>query len=198
MLDLGASAGVFLDVIKGVALRTIAIEPANIYMEYLQSNGHSYYPYPKNAIDANEQADIVTSFDVIEHVKDPRDFIRSAYRLVKPGGTLILSMPNLNDLVRRINGEAFDPFYFQTAHLNYFGKNVIPALFEGGGFVDIEVDYLHKYGIENMVRWAKYGSVGEIGELDGVFDRIFNEHYRAEIERMGLSSHLFISAKKKL
>ena len=49
-----------------------------------------------------------------------------------------------------------------------------------------------------MIRWAKYGSVGVVKEVDGVFDRIFNEHYKAEIERLGISSHLFITAEKPL
>jgi hypothetical protein len=60
------------------------------------------------------------------------------------------------------------------------------------------IDFLHKYGVENMIRWAKYGTVGEVEEVDGLFDRIFNNHYRSEIERLGISSHLFIKGKKPL
>ena len=198
ILDLGASAGVFLDAISSSASRTIAIEPAGMYKEYLQSQGHAYYPYPEDAVAENEKVDIITSFDVIEHVEKPKQFLSYAYELLKPGGKLVLSMPNLNDVIKKVEQDKFEQFFYQTAHLNYFSKEAIPELFNDTEFVNIEVDFLHKYSIENMIRWAKYGSVGVVKEVDGVFDRIFNEHYKAEIERLGISSHLFITAEKPL
>ena len=39
---------------------------------------------------------------------------------------------------------------------------------------------------------------GGVEEVDGVFDRIFDKHYKAEIERLGISSHLFITAERPL
>ncbi|MEI6155417.1 MAG: class I SAM-dependent methyltransferase [Deltaproteobacteria bacterium] len=196
VLDLGASAGVFLDAIKGVADQTIAVEPSEIFREYLISKGHIYYPYPEDAIAANECADIVTSFDVIEHLPDPANFVRQAFKLLKRGGTFILSMPNLDDLLLRAHSVAFEPFFFQIAHLNYFGKRAIPVLFEGSGFPLPKIGFLHKYGIENLIRWSKYLSPGTVPEVDGLFDEAFNRHYRVEIERSGIASHLFIVAKK--
>ncbi len=196
VLDLGASAGVFLDAIKAVADQTIAVEPGEIFREYLIDKGHRYYPYPEDAISANELADIVTSFDVIEHVPDPGEFVRQAFKLLKPGGTFVLSMPNFDDLLLRVQKAAFDPFFFQIAHLNYFGKKVISMLFEGSGFPLPKIGFLHKYGIENLIRWCKYGSPGAVPEAAGLFDEAFNRHYRIEIERSGMASHLFIVAKK--
>jgi 2-polyprenyl-3-methyl-5-hydroxy-6-metoxy-1,4-benzoquinol methylase len=198
VLDLGASAGVFLDAISSSAASTIAIEPALMYKEYLQSQGHTYYSYPEDACRENEKVDIVTSFDVIEHVEKPKEFLSYAYELLKPGGKLVLSMPNLNDIIKKVEKDKFEQFFYQTAHLNYFSKEAIPELFCDTGFVSIEVDFLHKYSIENMIRWAKYGSVGVVEEVDGVFDRIFDKHYKAEIERLGIASHLFITAERPL
>ena len=194
--DLGSSAGVFLDAVSGVAARTIAVEPGEIYRDYLKRKGHAWYSYPQDAIAAGEQADVVVSFDVIEHVVDPREFVRHAFMLLKPGGRFVLSMPNLHDLILDANHAAFEPFFFQIAHLNYFGAEVIGALFEGSGFERVEVGFLHKYGIDNLVRWSKYGTPGGVTELDGVFDGHFDTLYRAEIERLGKASHLFITAEK--
>ena len=200
VLDLGSSAGVFLDAIHSLAERTIAIEPAAFYKDYLTGQGHTYYPYPEDAIASGEKVDIITCFDVIEHVPDPINLVKSAYQLLKPGGVFILSMPNLNDMLRKINKSEFYPFFFMIAHLNYFGSNVIPFLFNEAGFDtdSLKVDFLHKYGIENLIRWAKYGSPGPISEVDDLFDRFTNDHFRSDIERIGISSHLFISAKKKV
>lgn len=196
VLDLGASAGVFLDAVRGVARRTVAVEPSAMYRDYLLSRGHVCYAYPEQAVEAGEQADIVTSFDVIEHVPDPREFVRHACRLVKPGGTFVLSMPNLNDMLLRVHKAAFEPFFFQIAHLNYFGARVIPRLFADSGFLTPRIGFLHKYGVENLIRWTRYGSPGAVPEVHEMFDEQFDRHYRIEIERSGISSHLFITASR--
>ena len=38
--------------------------------------------------------DLITLFEVIEHVEDPRALIKQVSQLLKPGGTLVLSCPN--------------------------------------------------------------------------------------------------------
>ena len=38
--------------------------------------------------------DVVTSFQVLEHVTDPRDFIEGCIKVLKPGGSLIIGVPN--------------------------------------------------------------------------------------------------------
>ncbi len=198
ILDLGASAGIFLDTVQSLASETVAVEPCAEYREYLITRGHGYYSYPEDAIQDGVKTDIVTSFDVIEHVADPIKFIKVAYSLLEPGGTFVLSMPNLNDLILNCNKQAFEPFFYQLAHINYFSSQMIPKLFEKSGFGNINIDFLHKYGIDNLVQWTKSGMPGKMDEIGSLFDRTFNIHYRGEIERLGISSHLFITAKKPL
>jgi 2-polyprenyl-3-methyl-5-hydroxy-6-metoxy-1,4-benzoquinol methylase len=198
ILDLGSSAGVFLDVVQSSAKRTIAVEPAKIFKSYLLGRGHTHYSYPENAIAANEVVDLVTSFDVIEHLVDPKLFIKNAEKLLVPGGTFILSMPNMNDLLLKLNFDSFAPFFFQISHLNYFSESVIPKLFEGTKFKNIKIGYLHKYGIENAMQWAIHGKPGLIQDQYNIFDDHFNTLYINEIERLGIASHLFIKAEKNL
>jgi len=42
-----------------------------------------------------ESFTVISAIDVIEHLVDPHQFVREAYRLLKPGGYLILATPNL-------------------------------------------------------------------------------------------------------
>lgn len=197
VIDLGASAGVFLDAIQSLASETIAIEPTKFYSKYLISKKHKYYPYPEDAINEQVQADIVTCFDVIEHLSNPKLLVENAFKLLKPGGIFVLSMPNLNDFLRKTIKSDFEEFFFMKVHLNYFSANAIDKLFDDIPFSNLKIDYLHKYGIENMLRWNKYGKPGSTSEFDGIFDRYANNHFKLNIERQGISSHLFITAIKQ-
>lgn len=85
--DVGCGAGAFLDFLKGVASEVIAIEPSGPYRKILQGKGFSTYAYTEDALrDHRGQADVITSFDVIEHVEDPQAFLQSSYDLLARGG----------------------------------------------------------------------------------------------------------------
>ena len=107
-------------------------------------------------------------------------------------------MPNLNDIFVATCGSSFDSFFYQTAHVTYFSPEVIPELCSETELCDTKIDYLHKYDCDNLMRWLKYASPGEIPEAKQLFDRTFNSHFKAEIDRLGISSHLFITAKRPI
>ena len=50
----------------------------------------------------NEFFDVVTCLEVIEHLHNPDNLIKEIYRVLKPGGVLILSTPNLASLTNRL------------------------------------------------------------------------------------------------
>lgn len=64
--------------------------------------------------------DAVCSFQVLEHVTDPGAFIRNCLRVVRPGGSIILSTPNYSFPLHRDGG---DPFDMPPHHLNYFTED---------------------------------------------------------------------------
>ena len=194
--DFGCSAGVFLDAVKGIAKRTIAVEPASIFKDYLLSMGHEYFTYPRDLIDSGVKADIVVSFDVIEHLEDPLAFLCDVHEVLQPGGRFVLSMPSADDLLNKIAPSTFRPFFYQTAHINYFNRKSLGALFDASPFEKVDIDYLHKYKIDNFVQWLDLGVPGK-RNLGDLFDRGFNNIYQSEIERLGISSHFFISAFKE-
>jgi 2-polyprenyl-3-methyl-5-hydroxy-6-metoxy-1,4-benzoquinol methylase len=43
---------------------------------------------------ADDYADVVASVETIEHLENPRAFMRQLARVVKPGGVVIVSTPN--------------------------------------------------------------------------------------------------------
>lgn len=85
--DIGCAAGAFLDFVKGSAKKVIGIEPSEIFRNAMQKKGFDVFPYAKDAKSVyGGKVDIVTSFDVIEHVEDPESFLKDAYDLLTAGG----------------------------------------------------------------------------------------------------------------
>lgn len=85
--DIGCGAGAFLDFVKGVASNVIAVEPTAEFRRIMDRKGFHTYAYAKDAYDQwRGKVDVVTSFDVIEHVENPQAFLDDAYGLLKRGG----------------------------------------------------------------------------------------------------------------
>ncbi len=54
-------------------------------------------PYPDNSFD------IIYAIEVIEHLRSPYDFIKETYRVVSPGGKVIITTPNILNLTSRLS-----------------------------------------------------------------------------------------------
>jgi 2-polyprenyl-3-methyl-5-hydroxy-6-metoxy-1,4-benzoquinol methylase len=98
----------------------------------------------------SESFDVVTMYDLIEHLQDPVEDIRRVHSWLKPGGILFVLTPNDNALMRRAARLAFRlPFRFlqrpmQTLyyshHLSYFTDRSLRSLFEGTGFDTVHME----------------------------------------------------------
>lgn len=73
-------------------------------------------------------ADTVVSFSVIEHLSEPQTMLNEAYRILKPGGTMILQVP----WQWWVHEAPYDYFRFSPHGLKY--------LFEKAGFKEITVE----------------------------------------------------------
>jgi SAM-dependent methyltransferase len=58
----------------------------------------NYPPYPLPA----GEADVATAVEVIEHLENPRAFVRELVRLVRPGGLLVITTPNQLSLLSKL------------------------------------------------------------------------------------------------
>ncbi|MFL5241025.1 MAG: class I SAM-dependent methyltransferase [Gemmataceae bacterium] len=77
--------------------------------------------------------DLITMWQTLEHVHDPLEALRDAYRLLAPGGELIISLPNIDSLPFRIFGHAWLGLDLPR-HLTHFTPPTLHAMLERAGF----------------------------------------------------------------
>jgi 2-polyprenyl-3-methyl-5-hydroxy-6-metoxy-1,4-benzoquinol methylase len=98
VLEVGCGEGRGIDLILSKVRTYSAIDKIEPVIEKLRTRypAGTFYsghipPFAKISSDAY---DFVISFQVIEHIKDDRGFLREVYRVLKPGGTAMITTPN--------------------------------------------------------------------------------------------------------
>jgi 2-polyprenyl-3-methyl-5-hydroxy-6-metoxy-1,4-benzoquinol methylase len=89
------------------------------------------------------QVDVVISTEVIEHVYDPRGFLRNCYDLLKPGGTIILTTPYhgyLKNLLLAITGKMDQHFtvLWDHGHIKFWSRKTLETALKETGFTNIK------------------------------------------------------------
>jgi len=75
--------------------------------------------------------DVVTAFEVLEHVEDPRGFLQTLFRWLRPGGFLALSVPYRDRWPRFGVDEAWD---LPPHHLTWWSRRAMTEALHRTGF----------------------------------------------------------------
>lgn len=153
-LEVGCGAGMFSGSLRSNGVETWGIEPELMAFENALKNGikclhglfqDKYGELPKNYFD------VVVFNDVLEHMSDPWNALSLAKSLLRRGGHVVSSIPNIlyfpafTDLLisrdfRYTNGGTFD-----RTHLRFFTRRSIVHFFESCGFEIEEIKGIHAY-----------------------------------------------------
>lgn len=88
-------------------------------------------PLPERSID------VCILVDVIEHVRDPRDFLTHIRRIVRDGGSIFIATPSVDSWSSRVLGRHW--MEYKREHLFYFSRHSIRSLLQAVGFTDISI-----------------------------------------------------------
>jgi len=139
--DIGAGFGLFLEELRSLwpKAELTAIEPSFDMAQICRQKGFSVAESMLEAMDPSQgRFDLLTSFELFEHLHEPRAFLKKVHELLAPGGVFFLST---------LNGRGFDiqllwaksKSVFPPHHLNFANPTSIAELFKNVGFVVQEV-----------------------------------------------------------
>lgn len=129
LLDIGCGMGHFLQQANAAGFVCIGQEISRFAARYVEQHlgiraicGDIFrVDLPASTFDA------ITLFDVLEHVEDPRALIEKCRSLLRPGGYLFISMPNINGLAARRLGIRWENLC-PPHHINYFTRRTLTQL----------------------------------------------------------------------
>jgi 2-polyprenyl-3-methyl-5-hydroxy-6-metoxy-1,4-benzoquinol methylase len=141
LLDVGASAGFFVEQALdagfdayGVELSNEAVSSASPRVRERLTVGD----VNALALEGTTPFDVVTAFDLIEHVFDPVRFLQEIRRVARPGALLVITTPDVGHVLRYILRGRW-PMFQPMQHTVLFSRRGLRLALTRAGFRDIEI-----------------------------------------------------------
>lgn len=105
-LDVGCGNGYYLLVMKYLGMNTYGVEPGEFDLD--QNVKYNLNIFNGNLIEAHFSEnffDVITLNHVLEHVNNPLEYMSELYRILKPGGYLVIGVPLSDSLAFSVFGK---------------------------------------------------------------------------------------------
>lgn len=200
--DIGAGYGVFCEELQKVlpgTVSVIAIEPAPELREVCRKRGLTTVPKffedvtPEDL--GGKEIAAATSFELLEHLQDPRDFIQKCAMVLSPGSLLILtslSWAGFDLQVLREHSKSIHPPH----HINFFTPDSLRRFLSENGFRVCEITTPGKLDVDIAAK-----QVADVKDpfIRGVLtaDEKTKGAFQQFLQDTGRSSHMWAIARKK-
>lgn len=139
VLEVGAGSGDFLHLLEGAGYRVEGVELSKrAALQAKQKYGLTLHQGTlAEAAFPDEYFDYIVMYHVLEHVPSPREVLQEARRILKPGGRILIEVPNVRSidtlLARRLLLNVLD----YPNHLYAFSRATLRRLVEEAGFATL-------------------------------------------------------------
>ena len=134
LIDVGCGIGYFLEEAKKRGWEVYGTEFTDEAIKICEAKGINMQKGVLSPEDFDPNSfDVITSFEVLEHINNPQEEINNFHKILRKGGLVYLTTPNFNSLLRYRLKSAYNVITYPE-HLSYYTKRTIHRLFKNKGF----------------------------------------------------------------
>ncbi|MBS3105500.1 class I SAM-dependent methyltransferase [Candidatus Woesearchaeota archaeon] len=180
LLDIGCAFGFFLELARDDGWDVQGLEIS----EYAYSYAKNVLKLPvmnktlEKAKLKSDSFDVVTIFDVIEHLPDPKATLKEIRRVLKPNGFVVITTPNIGSMTAKILWKNWEEVRRVREHIYFFSKSTLKKILESLGFEVLRTESAGRYFSVKMAveRGKLYNKaifilVGKISDSLGLSDK---------------------------
>lgn len=171
--EIGSAEGDFLAVLKKKGFTVLGVEPSPLGVARHRQKGLQVIPtLLEEATLEDEAFDAICMFHVLEHMDHPRQAVARLRRALRPGGYLVVEVPDIFSWGARFEKQPHR--LFDREHLSYFSLASLRTLMTEEGFGEIfhhhlDYDYLHIPAGKSLkkifCRWLRPNFQGPLQQL---------------------------------
>lgn len=124
ILDIGCGTGIFLEEAKKLGWNVFGTEYGDDKIKQCTQKGISMNQGILDKNNYKDKFDIITSFEVIEHINNPKNELENISSLLRKGGIIYLTTPNFNSISRRYLKNKWQQIFYPE-HLSYYTVKTI-------------------------------------------------------------------------
>jgi len=177
VLEIGCARGGFLKQLKGKSISADGLEMNTDALKESEKAGLSVFPDSIETFSKKKSLyyDMVASFQVLEHVPKVKSFLDASLNCLKPGGKMVISVPNNDCLVLKDNTGG--PLNGPPHHMGQWTMNSLIAL-QNHFPITIEaihIEPLQKYHLAYALRPANKRVAEKLRNKIGPFAPLFEK-----------------------
>lgn len=169
ILDIGCSSGSFLKSAKKLGFNVEGVEPAPAAVATARSFGFNVYEGGAEHKDIpRDYFNALTSFEVIEHLSNPKQLLEQCKDILKPGGILMIGTGNTDSWTQKIMGNKWEYYDISKhgGHISFFTPHSIKLLAKNVGFKVVNIKTRNvKFFEKNETTNAQYKMAKVLTEL---------------------------------
>jgi len=141
IFEIGCAYGFFLELLKGLYSKSAGIDISENAVKYAKDE-LNVDAHHGNFLEFHPDfsPDVVCMWDVIEHLKNPREILEQANKITADNGYILITTGDVRSLNARIRGPKWRLVHPPT-HLHYFSKKSIETMLKDVGYENIQFSY---------------------------------------------------------
>lgn len=193
LVDVGCAYGFFLEVakeyfeVKGYEICQDAVDFARSSSLDVVCDDFSKAYIPKNSMD------VITMWDVIEHLPDPQSYVVKSNAILKQNGLLCITTGDIGSFNARLRKQKWRMLHPPT-HLYYFSKETLRLFLEKNGFQILQEEYI---SLSRSIRQIAYSVLMSGKKKHGNLYKLLEKLYFTQFKlSLNLRDIIYVIAAK--